>query len=421
LELTVDKFPEGSIKLPPSKSIAHRAIICAGLSQGVSRIENYKTSQDMQATVSCMRALGADIREREDSLTITGGICRPGDILDCHESGSTLRFMIPIVAAMGGGRLRGKGRLMERPLAPYVSALGAKGVRLSMEGDVLTVSGGLTNGSFELEGNVSSQFVSGLLFALPLLRGDSEILIKSRLESASYTELTLRAMRAFGISAYHENYECFRVPGGQSYRSADFSVEGDYSQGAFFLVSAALGAGCTCAGLLKDSAQGDRAILDIISRSGAEIGYTASGDIFVNPPETLRPQVIDASNIPDLVPPAAVLLSMSQGESRIINAARLRLKESDRLETVCAGLNALGGDIRIDGDSLVITGKGRLRGGRVHAANDHRIAMMAAVAAIGCDNPVTVEDWGCVKKSYPGFWEDFMISGKTEDIRRIGL
>jgi 3-phosphoshikimate 1-carboxyvinyltransferase len=251
--------------------------------------------------------------------------------------------------------------------------------------------------------------VSGLLFALPLLDGDSEIVLTSPLESASYVDLTLSCLRDFGIDVGNESYARFTVRGGQRYQPREYRVEGDYSQAAFFLVAAALGADIEVRGLRSDSLQGDKKILELLENAGAALTATPEGGVRVTrPPQTpLRAQQAEASDIPDLVPPLAVLMALSEGVSEITNAARLRWKESDRLAAVTRELNALGAKVEERGDALRITGVPELAGGDVRAWGDHRVAMMAAVAAIRCKGPVTIDDPDCVAKSYPGFWKDF--------------
>lgn len=407
---TITRFPSGVVTVPPSKSLSHRAVICAALARGQSRIENLGGSLDIEATVGCMTALGARFT-REDGILIVEGAERPesgGGLLNCGESGSTLRFLLPIAALSGSNtHFTGQGRLMERPMGPYTDAFAAHGASLAAENGGLTVQGPLTAGVYTLPGDVSSQFVSGLLFALPLLEGNSEIAMTSPLESASYVDLTLSCLRDFGIEIGNEGYKRFTVRGGQSYQPRQYRVEGDYSQAAFFLVAAALGADVEVRGLREDSLQGDREILNIVQNAGAILRRTPNGGLKVDSPSGLKAQRVDVSTIPDLVPPLAVLLSLSEGVSEIVNAARLRFKECDRLAAVTRELNALGAKIEEREDSLLITGVPEFLGGPVHAWNDHRIAMMSAVAAIRCKEPVTIDDPDCVAKSYPRFWSDF--------------
>lgn len=411
----VKLFPSGVITMPASKSAAHRAVICAGLADGESRITIGRLSQDIEATIRCMSALGTGMRYDNGLLTVKGGLKpRSGALLDCGESGSTLRFLVPLAALYPEkARFTGRGRLMQRPMTPYLNTLHKRGAEVSFIDGVLSVSGPLTAGSFELPGDISSQFVSGLLFALPLLKEDSEIVLTTPLESASYVDMTADMMARFGVSVRREKNR-FIVPGEQHYRPQSLAVEADYSQAAFFLVAGALGRDVTVAGLSSDSKQGDKKIIELIKKSGLTVETTPSG-LRVRGGRIL-PQVIDVSDIPDLVPPLAALLCFAEGESRIINAGRLKLKESDRLAAVTEELNALGAEVSMGPDRLIIRGVKNLKGGRMSSRGDHRIAMMGAVAAIRSDGPVFIEGSDSVAKSYPGFWLDFEKTGKQEGV-----
>ena len=395
----VTLFQSGVISMPPSKSIAHRALICAGLSSDKSSIRNLPDSDDINATTRCLRALV----EKNNATDAT-------HILDCGESGTTLRFLIPIAAALGQSVIfTGHGRLMKRPLDTYFDILTVHGVKMTRNKSAsgqLFVSGQLTSGLFELPGHISSQFVSGLLLALPLLSGDSVVQITTPLESASYVDLTIDTMQQFGVIIENSGYQKFIIRGGQQYQSRSLSIEGDYSQAAFFLVAGALGCSCSCQGLSNTSKQGDRMILEILKKSSATLHFDGQ-DCYSATAGKLLAQTVDVSDIPDLVPPLAVFLCFCEGESRIINAGRLRLKESDRLNAVTTELNKLGAHIIIEDDSLLIHGVKSFQGGCVDSHNDHRIAMMAAVAAIKSTNPVYIEGSNCVTKSYPAFWHDF--------------
>ena len=369
----------GAITPPPSKSQAHRLLIAAALADGESRIEHLADSQDIQATRRCMAALKA-----------------PGEdlpVLDCGESGSTLRFLIPVALALrGGGRFTGRGRLMERPQKPYFDLFDEKGIAYRQEDGVLTVQGRLTPGTFALPGDVSSQFVTGLLYALPLLEGDSRITLTTPLESRGYVDMTLEALERFGIRAECPDGRTLRVPGGQTYRPCRAAVESDYSQAAFYYAANGLGGQVEILGLNPRSAQGDRCIvpyhMQLCGHGEAEL---------------------DVSQCPDLVPPLAAHAALRQGITRIVNAARLRIKESDRLTAVTQVLTALGADVVEGADRLTITGQpeGLAGGVTVDSHNDHRIAMMAAIAATRCAAPVTIIGAECVAKSYPDFWEDY--------------
>lgn len=334
-------------------------------------------------------------------------------VLDCCESGSTLRFFIPIALALGvSAEFHGQGRLMERPLDPYFNIFQQKGISYSIKDNVLSVSGKLLPDSFTVDGNVSSQFITGLLFALPLLDGDSEIIITGGLKSRGYVDLTIDVLKNFGIEVCNNNYEIISVKGNQKYKNIDHFVEGDFSQAAFFLVAGALGCDVTCLGLNENSLQGDKKIINIIKRIGGIIEKDDFGGICARRTANMHGITIDAEEIPDLVPILAVLLCFCEGESKIINAGRLRLKESDRLAAITSELSKVGADITEGPDHLIIHGKQALCGSDVSSWNDHRIAMAMAIAACRCEGELCIYDAiKSVKKSYPNFFEDYKALG----------
>jgi 3-phosphoshikimate 1-carboxyvinyltransferase len=388
----VSLFPAGVINMPPSKSIAHRVIICAALSGKRGGAASAAVSEDTAATARCVWTMA-----------------EPGDrVFDCGESGSTLRFMLPVASLYEGAKtFTGSGRLMRRPMAPYLDELRRHGLDIQTDDDSITVSGILQPGIYALPGDIGSQFISGLLMALPKLPGDSEIHITSPLTSAAYVDITLDVMQRFGVTAYNDNYRRLLIHGGQKYVYSEVRIEADYSQAAFFLTAGALGYPCECKGLAQHSRQGDSCIVDIMRECGVKLTRGADGGLTAYPCDRIKPMLIDSTHIPDLVPPLAVLLAFADGNSRIANAGRLRMKESDRLTAVCAGLRKLGAKIRAGPDTIDITGVRRLKGGVMNSYGDHRIAMMGAVAAIRSDGAVFIDDAGCVAKSYPGFWDDF--------------
>ena len=392
---------KGTVTPPPSKSQAHRLIIAAALSDGFCKLSNVDLSEDIQATLRCMRTLDADASA--DGTIIRGADLVDGheepapEVMDCGESGSTLRFLIPVVLALkGGGKFTGHGRLMERPQEPYFALFREKGIFYEQKDGVLTVRGKLAPGVYTLPGNVSSQFITGLLYALPLLEGDSEIVLTTGLESRGYVDMTLDALERFGVKAEYDGKRTFRVPGNQSYQHQNLAIEADWSNAAFWYGAKFLGCPVEIGGLDQASVQGDRAIAGFYD----QLQGTGSLDL-------------DVSQCPDLVPPLAAMAALRSGETtRIVNAGRLRIKESDRLATVTEVLNALGAQVEEYEDYLVIHGKEKLAGGvTVSGHNDHRIAMMAAIAAIRCEAPVTITGAECVKKSYPRFWEDYRRLG----------
>lgn len=420
---------KGSLNIPPSKSGSHRGIISAGLSKGISKIDNIIFSKDIIATLNAMKVLGIEykIMEPEEefgrgSVSVEGidEIKIVEDTIDANESGSTLRFMIPI-AALSEKKVTfiGKGKLVERPLDTYYDIFEDQGIEYNTtDGKLpLTVYGKLKSGKFNIPGNISSQFITGLLFSLPLLDDDSTIVVTSPLESKGYVDLTLEVLELFGIQIENKDYNEFIIKGNQKYKSRDYIVEGDYSQAAFFIVGGILGEGIECGGLNIDSLQGDKAILEIVKRMGADIRV---GEVVETKESRTYGIEIDASQCPDLVPILATLGALSKGTTRIINAERLRIKESDRLKAMATELNKLGADVVELEDGLEIKGKTSLNGGIVDSWNDHRIAMALAIASIKCKNEVIIKNSEAVKKSYPGFWKDFEKLGGEIDEWNMG-
>ena len=392
----------GTVTPPPSKSMAHRLLIAAALGSGISTVRGVAMSQDVEATLRCLTALGGHWRETTPgTLEITGIGGRrstPGTALphlDCGESGSTLRFFLPIALAVaGGGVFTGQGRLMARPQGPYLDLFREKGIFCEQTGGTLTVRGTLEPGEYHLPGNVSSQFFTGLLFALPLLDGPSTIVPTTAVESWDYILMTLDALTGAGVTAAepHTPGEAFRVCP-SAYQPFDRTVEADWSQAAFWYAAIALGSQLELTGLNAFSVQGDMAVVPHFLR------LTQPGD-----------QEIDVSGIPDLLPPLAVMAAVRSGTTRFVNAARLRMKESDRLETTAALLTALGISAQAGPDFLTVQG-GAITGGTVDGANDHRIVMAAAIAATASSSPVTIRGAEAVKKSYPDFWEVYQSLG----------
>jgi 3-phosphoshikimate 1-carboxyvinyltransferase len=398
-------FPRGVITPPPSKSLSHRAVICAALAQGESVIRNVALSEDIEATLQGVTALGAEWHLSGGVLRVRGGLARRADLINCVESGSTLRFLIPVAALSDEETtFKGKGRLLIRPMDAYTTAFAETAVRFSHTKREIRIRGPLRGGLFRLPGDVSSQFVSGLLFALPLTEEDSEIRLENPLESRQYAEMTIDVMHRFGVEA-SADAQSFRIRGGQRYRPSEYTVETDYSQAAYFLGAAALGLDVKCAGLSERSGQGDAAILRILEEMGAAV--TRKDGLLSVHADRLSPVTVDAREIPDLIPPVAALCCYCEGTSRIVNAGRLRLKESDRLRALAEELGKLGARIKETQDGLAIEGARTLRGGSADAHHDHRIAMAVALAAIRCREDVGLIGWHNVDKSYPNFWNDF--------------
>ncbi len=408
--------PSGSVSAPPSKSDVHRAVICAALSSGICTVSPVALSEDIKATISCVEALGAETSIKDNVLTVDGSgmFKNKTAALDCRESGSTLRFLIPVAAAGGvEATFTGSGRLPERPIGIYTDALPEKGVSCVTEGGLpLTISGQLKSGVFEIPGNVSSQFITGLLFALPLLNGDSDIILTSPIQSAGYINMTIRTMSKFGIEVDMTD-KGWHVRGRQHYIPTDYTTDGDWSQAAFFLAMGAIGGEITVNNANIDSSQGDRKIAAILREFGADVQQ--DGGCITVKKAPLHAVTIDASQIPDLVPVISVCACFAEGTTRIENAARLRIKESDRLASSAALLNALGGKVCELPDGLEITGVSRLEGGIANGFNDHRIVMSAAVCAAGCNGGITCSDAWSINKSYPAFYEDLkLVGGKAE-------
>ncbi len=394
---------KGEINIPASKSCAHRALICAALSDGVSVLTGITMSKDIEATIGSMSALGASFKVENDKITVNG-ISAPSEYaeMDCNESGSTLRFIIPIAAALGTDSVfLGRGRLPQRPIDIYKRELSAHGIEFVQAEMPYRINGKLTSGKYYIEGDVSSQFITGLLFALPMLDGDSEIVLTSKLQSRPYVDITVDTLRKFGIEI-SETETSYSVKGNQKYTPCDMNVEGDYSQAAFFLVANAVGSSVDVKNLNPSSVQGDKRIIDIIS------------ECMVN--EKITSFKADCSDIPDLVPILTVLGAYGSGESVIYNAERLRIKESDRLETSAAMINNLGGNAEITSDGIVIRPNGGLKGGIVDGCGDHRIVMATAIAALGCKENVVIKGAEAAEKSYPDFFDDYTEAGGIANV-----
>ena len=389
----------GKVAVPGSKSMAHRGLIAAALADGPSRIQNATPSGDIEATVRCLTAVGAEIRREGEDLEVTPlhRRWRERIVLPCGESGSTLRFLLPVAAALGApARFTGEGRLPERPLGPLGETLIRGGAELSGFQLPLELAGRLRPGEYRLPGDVSSQYVTGLLLALPLLEGDSSIRLTTPLESAGYVRMTLQVLAQFGIQVSPEEGG-WRILGNQIYRAADFEVEGDYSAAALFLTANAIGSQVECLGLREASTQGDRAIL----RHLETIQSLGGGRV-----------EIDLSQCPDLAPALAVAAAYADGETALTHAGRLRLKESDRLAALSTVLTQMGAEVEEGPETLTIQGKPALDGGvTIEPFGDHRIAMAASIAALGAKAPVTIQNAQCVGKSYPQFFHHMKLLG----------
>jgi len=414
----------GKVQAIASKSDAHRLLICAALADSDTYIACPTSSEDIDATVRCLEVLGAVVRYQQGGFLVTpidrNAIGENRLSLDCGESGSTLRFILPVCAALGiPVSLVMGGRLPTRPLSALYDEMASHGCTLSEQGiSPLHCEGQLQSGTYTIPGDISSQYISGLLFALPLLAGDSTIRVTGSggLESRPYVDMTLDSLQRFGVSIVEEDGQeglIFHIPGNQVFQSPKtLSVEGDWSNAAFWLCAGAIlpsGSKLSCTGLDLNSRQGDRAVVEILERFGAEL-HIEDDSVTVSP-APLRGIEIDAEHTPDLIPVLAAVASLAKGTTTVRNAGRLRIKESDRLLSTTALLNSVGASVSETSDGLIITGKESLSGGVVQSFNDHRIAMTAAVISAGCSGEIIIENAEAVNKSYPNFFEDFLALG----------
>lgn len=399
----------GEISAISSKSVAHRLLILSALCESVTEIDGIYQSKDVEATISCMNSLGVNVLNN----IIQGGNLKHTATLNVGESGSTLRFLLPIVCALGGNfEFICQGRLIERPNDVLYSVLQSHGVKVT-HGKTITTSGKLTSGKYEIAGDVSSQYISGLLMALPLLDGDSEIVIKSKLSSKNYVDITLSALEKFGIKI-EKTSTGYKILGSQKYISkGKLKVEGDWSNSAFFLCYGALGGNIKMRNLNLNSFQGDKKILEILKDFGANV---QCDDNLVVVSENLRNNLrIDVDDIIDLTPILAVLLSFAKGESVLYNIERLRIKESDRVKSTIEMLNNLGVEAYEKGDEIHIVGS-EIVGGIVNSQNDHRIVMASTIAGLLSKNTVTIGNAEAVNKSYPTFFEDIKALGGNVNV-----
>ncbi len=403
----------GVVTIPPSKSLSHRAVIAAALTEGASRVDNLIFSEDIQATCEAMAHFGVSIDKGDNFVEIAakGGLEQPKDVVECRESGSTLRFLVPFGAMVDGGvTFDGKGKLRTRPLTPYFDIFNDQGIQYEYNSSLpLTVEGRLKAGEFRIPGDISSQFITGLMFLLPLMKEDSTINITGPLESKGYIDLTIDVLNKFGVTVQNENHQKYRIKGGQVYQPTKYRVEGDYSQVAFWIVAGLIGDGIECVDMVADSLQGDREVIEIVERMGGAL-EVKDQSIVVTPSKT-KGTIIDASQCPDIIPVMTVLAAVSEGVTEVINGSRLRIKESDRIKAIVTELNKLGADVTELENGIRIVGKSQLKGGVVDSWNDHRIAMSLAVASIRCTEEVTITNCRAIEKSYPTFYEDFKQLG----------
>ena len=399
----------GEIDAISSKSQAHRALICAALSSGKSRIKCNTTSKDIMATVDCLNCLGANITYSNGVFIVESiDLTKTKREINCGESGSTLRFLLPIIASLGiEMKIEMQGRLSERPLFPLDRELIKNGCKIEKQGNYLLIKGKLRPNEYVVEGNVSSQFISGLLFSLPLIEGETSITVKGDLESYSYIQMTLKELSKFGINYCCEN-NTFKLISNK-YTTCDTAIEGDWSNSAIWLCAGALTEkGISVKGLNIESNQGDSEIIEILRQFGAFVKCNKE-DVFVKK-NSLRGISVDARNIPDLIPAICLVGSVANGKTIIKNANRLRIKESDRIKSVVDMINSLGGNAIETEDEIEVIGS-ELIGGTVNSYNDHRIAMTSAISSIVCKQPIKITNAESVEKSYPNFFKDFVKLG----------
>ncbi|MCR5350484.1 MAG: 3-phosphoshikimate 1-carboxyvinyltransferase [Acholeplasmatales bacterium] len=401
---------EGDCVIPPSKSLSHRAIIAASLALGKSKITNVMYSKDILATIGAMRACGAKIVEYDNYLEIEGigKVERINDVIDCNESGSTIRFMVPIALTCDKEiKFIGKNNLVKRPLDPFFEIFDEQNIKYEREENYLplVVKNGLKPGTFKIRGDISSQFITGLLYALPLLDSDSNIIITTEMESKGYIDLTLDTLKLFGIEIENLDYKEFKIKGNQKYKPFDYDIEGDYSQSAFFLLADCLGANINLKSMNKLSHQGDKKIIEDIKDLGYEVIF--DDDNLKSKELNSKGCVIDFSQSPDLGPALAVLCALTKGKSEFINAGRLRIKECDRITCMKEEINKLGGNVVENENGMTIEGVDRFKGTTVDSHNDHRVVMALAMATLKMDGKLKILNAEAVSKSFPNFFEVF--------------
>lgn len=420
MAIITPKKLSGTVEVPPSKSDTHRAIICALLAKGISEIYPIDLSNDIMSTINTVKTLGAYVSILENRLIIDSRQAFKNNNIkiNCYESGSTLRFFIPLVSAYGiSAQFEGASSLSARPMKVYADILPKFGVKCTYDGKLpFSIEGSLNPGKFFIPGNISSQFITGLLFALPTLKGDSEIILTTKQESSGYIDMTIKTIQDFGVKiAKTENG--FKISGNQHYNAKKYFVEGDWSQAAFFMAAGAIGNPVTVSGLKLDSLQGDKAITKLLYRMGANIKYNKNS-ITVSPGKLYGFNVF-AAQIPDLVPILAILGACAEGTTRILGASRLKFKESDRLLAIHDGLKKLGVNVTETDDGLLIEGKKYLNKANLNGFNDHRIVMALSIAAIRANDKVCISEAESISKSYPSFFEDYNKLGGIVNVLNI--
>jgi len=423
-DLIVKKTPalKGAVKAPPSKSLTHRVFIAATLSPGSSVIRNPLICEDTLATIDACRMLGARIREKETNVFEVQGcskILTPEDVIYCHDSASTIRFLTPVCAlAEGISVLTGGKGLRKRPIGPLLDAMRQLGVQCySARGNgyppVIVFGGGIKGGEASITGDVSSQFISGLLFATPMAHDDTDIHVSTVLESKPYVKITINVLRSHGIEVEADpDYRSFHVPHNQRYSPSNHTVEGDYSSAAFLLAAAAItDSKIRVANLRQDSPQGDRVIVDLLEKIGVKIRL---GKDFVEVEGIkthLQPFNVDLRDNPDLIPVCVVLACFAHGKSAIHGIKRLRFKESDRVTALLENLARTGAEVQVVNDAIEIEGGQKLHGAEFNPHEDHRIAMACIILALGAEGTSVIRGVECINKSYPNFLRDMKSIG----------
>jgi len=407
------------IKAPPSKSMAHRAILAAMLAEGPCTIDNVVLSADVRATLSAAKTLGKEWVYHDGKVTFGKKNKVNTTTIDANESGSTLRFLMPLCGALGvETTFVGQGKLPERPYTILAEVMSQHGVVFDKTAGLpVKISGKLKNGVYKIAGDVSSQYITGLLYALPLLDGDSEIILTSPLQSKGYVDMTLQTLEAFGIKI-DVLQNGYKVKGNQKYIAKDFVVEGDYSNAAFWMVLGVLNDGITIQGLAPNSLQGDKAIVDVLRQMGADV--VVDGDKTHVKKSVLKGVSIDVGQIPDLAPILSVALACADDVGEIANASRLRIKESDRLQAINDNLRAVGVKTVLNNDSIKIFGTKDIVGGEANGFNDHRIVMSMSVLATQTKKGIVVSDMQAINKSYPDFFEIYKSLGGRVDVINMG-
>ena len=394
---------QGCIQVPTSKSLAHRAIICAALAKGTSKIFNVSLSKDIEATIQSMQSLGARIQIQDDCCIVEGIQQWQSGVCDCNESGSTLRFLIPIAATQSiSCDFTGKHSLFSRPMTIYKNLFQRQNIDWIQDANHIHVHGGLHADVFEIPGNISSQFISGMLMACPLMEKESVLKILPPFESKSYVDLTIYMLKQFGIQIHPIDASTFVIPGNQSYSCCDYTVEGDYSQMAFFAVLGAIGHSISISNMNLSSLQGDKKIL-------AWVQYTKKDNQIVFQKQDRIAQDFDIADCPDLGPILCVLAAYTKGTSRLLHTRRLRYKECDRISAMEMELKKWGVDIQSDEDSITIRGQSSYEQKDtviMHSHNDHRIAMACTVFGLCAQSSSILEDAESISKSYPNFFND---------------